>query len=226
MKDLAQIAKNIQLTSVKQNEIVIDEFAKSVINKVFDQLAKIFPAWQYNWKSQDEIDSAKMEWVKAFVENGINTTEQVTQGFKIARASNTAFLPSCGTFVSWCKPTPESMGWPTAEQALKECVKYRANVQLFPNYPARPLIITLCAKVDWWLMSQVKSEKDKTKANDHFSTVYMDLLNSGYQEPQKNNHEQLPTQEAVNSGLSEQQKADKKKRGLEYLAEIKRKFKN
>ena len=44
-----------------QEKPVIDEFAKSIINRVFDNLAIIFPAWQYNWKTQQQIDGAKRE---------------------------------------------------------------------------------------------------------------------------------------------------------------------
>ena len=106
MKDLTEIMKNINRGGLAENkEIIIDDFAKSIINKVFEQLSKIFPAWQYNWKTQKEIDGAKMEWTKAFNENNINTLEQIKYGFAKARKSETDFLPSCGKFISWCEPS-------------------------------------------------------------------------------------------------------------------------
>ena len=86
MKDLKTLTKNFAPTQYKQ-EVVIDEFAKNIINKVFDQLSIIFPAWKYNWKTDQEISSAKMEWTKAFNENGINTLEQIKIGFAKARQS-------------------------------------------------------------------------------------------------------------------------------------------
>jgi len=103
MKDLTQIAKGINRSGITDHkEIIIDDLAKNIINKVFDQLAKIFPAWQYNWKTQREIDGAKMEWIKAFNENNICTMEQISCGFFEARKCEGNFLPSCGKFISWC----------------------------------------------------------------------------------------------------------------------------
>lgn len=80
----------------------INENVKRLVDKVFEQLKSIFPAWQYAWKDAKAIDSAKVEWVKAFVENNVNTVEQLKQGFKQARASGSDFLPSAGKFVKWC----------------------------------------------------------------------------------------------------------------------------
>lgn len=80
----------------------INDDAKRLVDKVFDQLKSIFPAWQYAWKDAKAIDAAKVEWVKSFLEGGVNTVEQLREGFKHARASESDFLPSSGKFVQWC----------------------------------------------------------------------------------------------------------------------------
>lgn len=80
----------------------IDDHAKRLVDKVFDQLKCIFPAWQYAWKDSEMINAAKVEWIKAFVEGGVNTVDQLREGFKHARASESDFLPSSGKFVQWC----------------------------------------------------------------------------------------------------------------------------
>ena len=102
MKDLSEITGNYRPIKSKPNDVVIDEFAKSVVNQVFTQLAVIFPAWKHNWKTDKDLNLAKLEWTKAFNENGIRTVDQIKNGFRKARSCDSDFLPSCGKFISWC----------------------------------------------------------------------------------------------------------------------------
>ena len=102
MKDLTEMANSYKPMQSKPNDVVIDEFAKSVVNQVFTQLAVIFPAWKHNWKTDKDLNLAKLEWTKAFNENGIRTVDQIKCGFRKARSSDSDFLPSCGKFISWC----------------------------------------------------------------------------------------------------------------------------
>ena len=226
MKSIKEISKSFNPTQHKE-EIIIDDFAKNIVNKVFGQLSRIFPAWQYNWKTQKEIDGAKIEWTKAFNENGINTLDQIKHGFVQARNANTDFLPSCGKFIHWCNPSPESLGWPTNDSALRDCIKYRNDKKLFGDQAkyCRPLIIELCKRVDWFLMNTVATKQEQQKATLHFGEVYIDLLNSGYTEPQESNDLRLPTEETVKDGMSEQQKADKQKRDHDRAKGLKNLFK-
>ena len=235
MKDLKQLVNNFKPAAVNsqiQNEVVIDQFAKNIINQVFSQLSIIFPAWKHNWKSDDPsnpdkiLNLAKIEWTKAFNENNINTLEQIKYGFAKARKIESDFLPSCGKFISWCTPSPEDMGWPSENEALSKCIEHRSQSKLFGNKAkyCRPMIIELCKRVDWWFMSNVSNQNERKKADEHFGQVYSSLLNSGYTEPQETSHDKLPTQETVNAGLSDQQIEDKKNRGLDHIKNIKAKM--
>lgn len=98
------VIKKGQMQQANQNhqQTAINEGAKRLVDKVFEQLKSIFPAWQYAWKDAKAIDAAKVEWTKAFLENNVNTVEQLKEGFKHARASESDFLPSSGKFVQWC----------------------------------------------------------------------------------------------------------------------------
>jgi len=73
MKDLKTISQNFKPANYqKPDDMVIDDFAKNIINKVFDQLSVIFPAWKHAWPTEKELSAAKMEWTKAFNENNIS----------------------------------------------------------------------------------------------------------------------------------------------------------
>ena len=107
MKDLSTLVNSYKPIATTQ-DVVIDEFAKNIVNKVFSQLSIIFPAWKYNWKTDSDLNSAKIEWTKAFNENGIHSLEQIKQGFVKARSCESDFLPSCGKFISWCNDFDEA----------------------------------------------------------------------------------------------------------------------
>ena len=230
MKDLKSIAikmggrgsaKNA-LQRFAQEEVVIDEFAKSIINKVFDQLSKIFPAWQYNWKTQKEIDGAKMEWTKAFNENDIRTMEQIKHGFAKARKSETDFLPSCGKFISWCSPSPEDLGYPSEQQALRKCIEYRNKMKMGIIINARPFIVELVKCIDWWLMNAASNQVEHKEADKHFKDEYLKLINSDYQEPVETPHERLETTEVVSERMSPEQIKDRGNRAKNCADEVRK----
>ena len=226
MKDLSQIMKGMNRNNITehQEKPVIDEFAKSIINRVFDNLAIIFPAWQYNWKTQQQIDGAKREWTKAFIENKICTMEQISYGFAKARKSETDFLPSCGKFISWCTPSPEDLGFPCEQQALKQCIAHRNAKKMNMDSHASHFIQTLCKCVDWFQMNTANGQNQVALANKAFKEEYLHLI-ANYQPPVETDSVRLETSEVTRKRLSPSQLESGRKRGLEHLAEIRKKLK-
>ena len=232
MKDLSELVNNFKPTTTAsrqmQTDVVIDEFAKNIINKVFDQLSVIFPAWKHAWPTDKELSLAKMEWTKAFNENGINTLEQVKFGFMKARRSESDFLPSCGKFIAWCRPTAEDLGYPSEHNALRECLHHRRMKSMADQglikLTTRPFIIELCRYVDWWLVDHAENKAERAKAEKHFSEEYVSLIKSGYQEPEETSHERLEGSEAVRERMTPEQKEDEKQRALERIKDMRKAF--
>ena len=225
MKDLKSLVNEFKPTNTNtqmQSDVVIDQFAKNIINKVFDQLSVIFPAWKHAWPTDKELSAAKMEWTKAFNENNINTLEQVKYGFVKARRSESDFLPSCGKFISWCTPTAEDLGYPSEHNALRECqshkrVKDMVNQGVGMRMTTRPFIMELYSRIDWWLMNHATTKAELARAEKHFKEEYITLIRSGYQEPTKTTHERLETQEVTKVRMTPEQKEDEKQRGLDCV---------
>ena len=229
MKDLKQLTQNFKpAVYQKPDDIIIDDFAKNIINKVLDQLSIIFPAWKYNWKTDKEISSAKMEWTKAFNENNINTLEQIKFGFAKARKTDSDFLPSCGKFISWCTPSAEDLGYPSEHNALRECQSHRRMKQYFDQgaikSTTRPFIIELCKYIDWWLMEHANNKVEQAKAYKHFKEEYISLIRSGYQEPEVTPYERLETEEVTKVRMTPEQEEDKKQRALACVKRMRESF--
>ena len=231
MKSMKDLVSNVNMTEHKEKEIVVDDFAKNVINKVFKELALILPAWQYAWKSDDPqnpdkvLNAAKQQWTKAFIENNICTVEQISHGFAKARKYESDFVPSCGKFISWCTPSPEDLGYPSEAKALEQCITHRNKEKMHIDSHASHFIQTLCKCVDWWLMNTANSQNQIAVAKKLFREEYINLI-ATYQKPVETPSQRLETSEITRERLSPSQLEDGNKRMNEELKIIRAKLKH
>tara|TARA_R110002051_G_C8702641_1_gene494591 strand:- start:26 stop:742 length:717 start_codon:yes stop_codon:yes gene_type:complete len=231
MKSMKDLVSNVNMTEHKEKEIVVDEFAKNVINKVFKELALILPAWQYAWKSDDPqnpdkvLNAAKQQWTKAFIENNICTVEQISHGFAKARKYDSDFVPSCGKFISWCTPSHEDLGFPSEQKALEQCVTHRNKEKMHIDSHASHFIQTLCKCVDWFQMNTANGQQQVALANKAFKEEYLHLI-ATYQKPVETPSQRLETSEVTRKRMSPTQLQDQRARGLKHLNAIRAKLKH
>ena len=70
--------------------------------ELIKQFAGIWPSLRATMKP-DDVFQYQVQMIKALTENGLNTPEAITQGFKKARTEGGQYLPSVPEFVRWCK---------------------------------------------------------------------------------------------------------------------------
>ena len=121
MRKIGDIAQGIDL-SEKEDVFYcdLDDQTIEVINEIFGSIKTICTAWRETWQTQDEFNSAKREWFKAFVDARISNMEQIEAGLKKLRLSGDPFVPTVGKFIAWCTPTPDEIGLPSVWLAYKE----------------------------------------------------------------------------------------------------------
>lgn len=98
-----------------------------IINNVFSALQGSFPAWKQAWPKKQNLDDARREWTKAFIEHEITSMEQIQNGLRQCRQHPSSWPPSPGVFLMWCKPvadTPESLGLPSVDKAYLLACEY------------------------------------------------------------------------------------------------------
>lgn len=88
-----------------------------LINLVFEELAGAKAAWRLAYSDDHIIIEAKKQWLKGFIEEGINSDVMIQRGLKKARASTTKYAVGLGEFMTWCKGTGE--GWQHNTAAYK-----------------------------------------------------------------------------------------------------------
>ncbi|WP_408596614.1 replication protein P [Pseudomonas sp. PLMAX] len=96
-----------------------------VINQLFRQLRSIRTAWRQAWPDKKSYMESKATWLKAFIENGICTQEQIDIGLIRCRAEPSDFIPSVGKFIQGCVPSPEMLNppLPSVESAYKQALR-------------------------------------------------------------------------------------------------------
>jgi len=85
-----------------KNKIKSFEHCMDLIDGIFYGLMGAYPAWRQAWRDQEELDRAKISWLRTIVEAGINDLRDLNRGMARCRADISAFVPSAGQFVCWC----------------------------------------------------------------------------------------------------------------------------
>ncbi|WP_286974981.1 replication protein P [Pseudomonas sp.] len=97
---------------------------EGLINRLFREIRNARPAWRQAWATNEALASAKVTWLLAFIEAGINDWDrQIEYGLKGLRADPSDFVPSPGKFIGWCRPTAESLGLKSPERAYQEACR-------------------------------------------------------------------------------------------------------
>lgn len=122
-----------------ENQPVSSPDAVDLFNELFRQLRAVMPAIDATIKGQAEVDELRRQWVRAFRENGIRTIAQINAGMALARQQEKPFLPSPGQFITWCKEGAlKQAGLPDDEGLVTMVLVYarkRSQYQTAESYP-------------------------------------------------------------------------------------------
>jgi hypothetical protein len=133
MKQVSVIAGSLWANTAAGEFIPADERAAPVdenrrqmafaINELFKELRLIRSAWRQAWPDKEIYQAAKVQWMQAFLDEGIRTQGQIEFGMVRARKQISDFIPSPGQFIEWCRPTPEMLGLPPLAAAHREACR-------------------------------------------------------------------------------------------------------
>ncbi len=128
MQRIGDIASGLDLT--KENDFKRNDYNTfteedcEFIEKLFKNLTGIFPAFRQAWPDDEIYDQAKLEWMKAFKQVGLNQQTMIQRGIERFRIMGKAFVPTPGEFIEMCKLSPEDRGLLSVEMAYREaCLK-------------------------------------------------------------------------------------------------------
>lgn len=146
-EQMSRMAHN--LPEQYQERAPVEQVAQ-VFNKLFNELRAAFPASMANFRTQDDLNEFRRQWLLAFQENGIHSMAQVDSGMRIARRQERPFLPSPGQFVAWCKQSGGTLGI-TVDQVITEYWDWRNRSFEFTyseQFPwSQPVMYHICVEL-------------------------------------------------------------------------------
>lgn len=135
-EQMSRIAHN--LPEQYQERAPVEQVAQ-VFNGLFNQLRAAFPASMANFRTQEDLNEFRRQWLLAFQENGIHSMSQVDAGMRVARRQERPFLPSPGQFVAWCKAEEAAaVGLPDANELVDLIYQYCRGRGLYPDAESYP----------------------------------------------------------------------------------------
>ncbi|MBF0785749.1 holin [Muribacter muris] len=76
--------------------------AHEVMDKLFQRLTLIFPAWRSALPTETSIAEFKAFWLEELINAKIRNWKLLARGLERCKQSKSPFLPSIGQFIEWC----------------------------------------------------------------------------------------------------------------------------
>ncbi len=155
---------------------------EDMINSLFKELSGIFPAFKQAWPTNELVESAKKNWLMAFIEVSI-TKEMIIYGLRRCRESESSFVVSPGQFIKWCYPKPEYLGFPDAEYAFKLAILLNRGeyVDLSMNERTKQLLLHILHHIGSFEFRRMKEETARIRFfklyDSYFQKYYKGELN-------------------------------------------------
>lgn len=137
----------------------VHESTEKLVDMLFSNLKQLFPASVSTaLRNPSDEAAAKRQWIAAFAENGIRTREQLSAGMQHARASESAFWPSPGQFIAWCKQgIIKANGLPDLDELYRMVMKYSRDRGYYSSAEAYPWESPACFWMVTALFNQMRS---------------------------------------------------------------------
>ncbi|MDH2997205.1 hypothetical protein A1D22_05905 [Pasteurellaceae bacterium LFhippo2] len=127
MRNVAELAKQTPVGSepnyhhVPTKAVEITPQAYEVMDKLFQRLTLIFPAWRTSLPTDGSVAEFKAFWLEELINAKIRNWKLIARGLERCKQSKSPFLPSIGQFIEWCKAVDyHELGLPNEEQLLRK----------------------------------------------------------------------------------------------------------
>ena len=80
--------------SSQPNEKQDNAAIANIVNELFNRFGAIFPSMKNVFKSTEQLNQTKKQWVLGFIDSKINTIDQLEFGLKQCRLADKEFMPT------------------------------------------------------------------------------------------------------------------------------------
>ena len=110
-----------------ESSVEITPQAVAVMDKLFDHLTVICPAWHKSLPSDESVANFKTLWLEEIINAGIRNWRLLTRGLERCKQEKNPFLPSVGQFIEWCLAEDyQALGLPDEERIYRRISQFMA----------------------------------------------------------------------------------------------------
>lgn len=167
----------------------------SLVNELFRRMRAIKPGWRAAFQSQEELNTAKQEWLLAITEAGIRDWSVIESALGELRQQPGPFIPSTGDFIALCRKAQLSH-WrlPSEPEAWAMLNRFFGPRHVRRNFSQlNPAVYAAWKFMDWAVVSDMQT-KDQRKAFREAWARVMDDVQHGRPLPKA---EAPPPEEAL-----------------------------
>lgn len=150
---------NYQFQPLKTVEITPQ--AVAVMDKLFNQLTVICPAWHKALPSDESVANFKTVWLEEIINANIRNWKLLVRGLDRCKQSKNPFLPSIGQFIEWCLQEDY------ADLGLPDEATLLARVKAFQGYGMDNLDkFKFQSNAEYWLITTLYCRCKTSEWND------------------------------------------------------------
>ena len=146
----------------------VTDNAVKLVDRMFQRLKALHPAWRQAFATADDYNYAKQVWLEELTKAGVVTPQKLKRGLDIAANGKSAFFPSVGQFINWCNTVDYvELGLPTADELPARVAKFQVfygqDDELQFNFKSNAeywLLTDLCGRGrrDGWSAAELRKE--------------------------------------------------------------------
>lgn len=156
----------------------------ALINDLLAQLREIFPAWRQAFKSDEDVQGTKVQWIRGLIENGITSDEKINAGLRMARQSESPFIPSVGTFIAWCnKAQAERLNLPTIDQTITQVLDYSRTKGALDQVDIHPFSYYVYQRVSIFNLQRANAKEALALISPAYQEAHAQALKGFYFPP-------------------------------------------
>ena len=147
---------------------------EQLINQLFVQIKEICPAWSSAWPTQEINDGAKKQWLKGFIDSGVQDWSKIELGLAKLKSRASPFVPSIGEFIKLCTPEAQDLGLLPEQEAYELACRDAHHLSYNPSVKTSspPEVYHTIRKIGANKLLQAKEELGRAM----FARAYKDTV--------------------------------------------------
>jgi len=190
MKHIADITNLAFLDSAREEKIeknTLDPACSQLVDQVFIKFALLCREYDALYADAERENAEKLQWTLAFTKHNLKTKSHIQHALNQTEKHKWGRPPQLGQFLEWCKPSLESLGFPSPLEAHAISIQMNAQFSIYKHEDKRiDLVIRHVIRQIGSFQYRTMSAIDSKKAFEaYYAIATRDYLNGNLKDIDK-----------------------------------------